>query len=85
MRFLAGVQFPIAALPGAAQMVAYALPVTYGLFAVRRVLLAGEGLAELRDTLLALAAMTVLFALAGAWLLRRMEARAKRNGTLHAY
>jgi ABC-2 type transport system permease protein len=85
VRFLSGTQFPVGALPGALQGMAYALPVTYGLFATRRVLLGGEGLAQLGSTLGILALMTAAFALAGAWLLRRMEARAKREGTLHAY
>jgi ABC-2 type transport system permease protein len=85
VRFLAGVQFPVQALPFALQSVAYALPVTYGLFAVRRVLLSGEGLDTLGDPLLALVAMSAGFALAGAWLIRAMEDRAKRNGTIHVF
>jgi ABC-2 type transport system permease protein len=85
LAFLGGVRFPVGALPGALQGVAYALPVTYGLVAVRGVLLGGQGLAELQGTLLVLAAMSAGFALAGALLIQRMEARAKRNGTLHVY
>ena len=83
--FLSGVQFPLAALPSALQAVSYVLPVTYGVFAVRRSLLGGEGLAELAPTLAILAVMTVAFAAAGTWLLHRMEVRAKRTGSLHAY
>lgn len=85
VRFLSGTQFPVSALPGGVQAASYALPVTYGLLATRRALLGGEGLATLWDECLALVGMSLLFALLGAWLLGRMEARAKRTGTLHAY
>jgi ABC-2 type transport system permease protein len=85
VRFLSGAQFPLGALPGAIQSVSYALPVTYGLFTVRRALLAGAGLQDLGFELMMLVLMTVLFAALGAWLIGRMELRAKRSGTLHAY
>ncbi|HEV8358910.1 MAG TPA: ABC transporter permease [Candidatus Thermoplasmatota archaeon] len=83
--FLAGVQFPVQALPGALQAVSYALPVTFGLAAVRGAVLQGQGLDGQGPALLALVAMSVVFAAAGAVLIRRMEARAKREGTIHAY
>jgi ABC-2 type transport system permease protein len=85
VRFLSGTQFPIGALPAGLQALSYAIPVTFGLSAVRGTLLGGQGLAELAPSLLILVGMSAAFALAGAWLIHRMELRAKRNGTLHAY
>lgn len=85
VRFLAGVQFPVQALPGAVQAVSYALPVTYGLAAVRATLLEGAGLEALGAAFGALVAMSAVFGAGGALLIRRMEARAKRDGTIHAY
>lgn len=85
VRFLSGTQFPLAALPFGLQAVSYALPVTYGMYAVRRALLAGEGLAQLVDSFLILLAMSAVFFALGVWLIHRMEQRAKRKGTLHAY
>ncbi|MGQ0535867.1 MAG: ABC transporter permease [Methanobacteriota archaeon] len=85
VRFFSGTQFPIAALPVALQSVSYAIPVTYGLLALRQTLLLGRGLEALAEEIAALVLMTVAFTLAGAWLIGRMEARAKMHGTLHAY
>jgi ABC-2 type transport system permease protein len=83
--FLSGTQFPVAALPGAAQAVSYAIPVTYGLLGVRRTLLDGARLGDIAPDLLPLVVMAVLFTAAGIVLLRRMELRAKRSGSIHAY
>ncbi|MHB8604581.1 MAG: ABC transporter permease [Thermoplasmatota archaeon] len=85
VRFLSGTQFPVTALPGVLQAVSYALPVTYGLAAVRRVLLLGGDLSDVAQTLATLAGITALFAALGVFLLGRMEKRAKRTGSLHAY
>jgi ABC-2 type transport system permease protein len=85
VRFLSGTQFPVSALPFGLQAVSAALPVTWGLLAVRQATLGGASLHDLAPSLGALAGMTVLFTLLGAWLLHRMELRAKRKGTLHAY
>jgi ABC-2 type transport system permease protein len=85
VRFLSGTQFPVGALPIALQGAAYAIPVTFGLIAVRGTLLGGQHLDALGPQLAALVGMTIVFSLAGAWLIGDMEKRAKRNGTLHAY
>ncbi|MCA1813630.1 MAG: ABC transporter permease [Halobacteriales archaeon] len=83
--FLSGTQFPVAALPSAAQAVSYALPVTYGLLGVRRALLSGATVQQLVPDMVPLVLMTVVFTVLGVWLIGRMEARAKRTGSIHAY
>ncbi|HVL47616.1 MAG TPA: ABC transporter permease [Candidatus Thermoplasmatota archaeon] len=85
IRFLAGVQFPVSALPTQIQYASFAIPVTYGIAAVRRVFLAGGDIAAVSGELLALALSTVVFFAIGAYLIGRMEKEAKRRGTLHVY
>lgn len=85
IRFFAGVQFPVAALPAAVQAVSYAIPVTYGLLAVRATLIGNAGWADVSDTLITLAILTVGLFTAGAWMVNRMEMIAKKRGTLHQY
>ena len=57
-QFLGGVYFPIAVLPTWLQTGAKLLPVTHGLEAMRRALLEGASLADLRSPLLILAAFS---------------------------
>ncbi len=83
VRFLTGTNFPVSALPGALQAVSYALPMTWGMIAVRGAFL-GET-TGVGKTLVALAAFTVLFFALGAWLIGVMERISKERGTLHHY
>lgn len=85
VRFFSGSQFPLAALPAALRAVSFAIPVTWGLTAVRASLMEGAGLAELAPTYGVLAAFTLFFAAAGAWLVGHTERVAKERGTLHRY
>lgn len=85
VRFFTGTNFPVGALPAALQAVSFALPMTYGMIAVRGAFLGSAGWSELSDTLLALAAFTVVFWVLGVLLVRRMEGIAKRRGTLHTF
>lgn len=85
VRFLSGTQFPLTVLPVGLQAVGYAIPVTFGLIAVRATTLGGARLADVAPELAGLAVASAVFFVAGAWLIRRMEARAKRSGTLSAY
>lgn len=85
VRFFTGTNFPISALPTALQVVSFALPMTYGMIAVRGAFTGSETWASLSGTLLALVAFTAFFWVLGVVLIRRMERIAKERGTLHTY
>ena len=85
VRFFTGTNFPVSALPSFLQAVSFALPMTYGMIAVRDVFVGDATWGSLSWTLLALAGFTASFWVLGALLVRRMEAIAKQRGTLHTY
>ncbi|HEX2022077.1 MAG TPA: ABC transporter permease [Candidatus Thermoplasmatota archaeon] len=85
VRFFTGTSFPVRALPVVLQSVSYAIPMTWGMIAVRAAFMGGHSWATLAPTLGALAAFTAFFWLMGVLLIRRMEAIAKTRGTLHRY
>ncbi len=60
---LSGFMFPYRGMPGWAQVLGEALPLTHFLRLVRAVMLKGAGLADVQSTLAALAAFVVVFAL----------------------
>jgi ABC-2 type transport system permease protein len=79
---LAGAVFPVALLPGVLQAVAHAIPATYGLRALRAVLLEDAGAAAVAgDALILLAFNVVMFPLA-LGLLRWALKVARVTGTL---
>lgn len=86
-RLLCGVFFPLVVMPWSLQAVARFFPLTYGLDAIRRVLLAGEGLtspAVGRDLLWLLAFSAVLLP-AGVGVLVHQYTKARKAGTLCQY
>ena len=85
VRFFTGTNFPVGVLPGVLQAVSFALPMTYGMIAVRAVFLGTGHWGNLGGTLAALVGFTAFFWILGVLLVGRMEAIAKRRGTLHAY
>lgn len=85
VRFFTGTNFPVSALPVLLQTISYALPMTYGMIAVRQVFSGAGTWGSLSTTLLALAGFTTFFWVAGVVLVRRMEILAKERGTLHRY
>jgi ABC-2 type transport system permease protein len=85
VRFFTGTNFPVSALPVLLQTVSYALPMTYGMIAVREVFASDATWASLSGTMGALVAFTIFFWALGALLVRRMERLAKERGTLHQY
>jgi ABC-2 type transport system permease protein len=85
VRFFTGTNFPVAALPAFLQAVSFALPMTYGMIAVRQVFTGAGTWASLATTLLALAGFTAFFWALGVVLVKRMENLAKTRGTLHTY
>ncbi len=84
MRFLTGTSFPVRALPSALQALSLALPVTYGMVAIRAAFL-GASPESMAVTLGALVAFTAGFLLLGVALVAKMEEVAKRRGTLHTF
>lgn len=85
VRFFTGTSFPVSALPLFLQTISYALPMTYGMIAVRDVFTGQGSWSSLADTMLALVAFTLFFWTLGVVLIRRMEILAKERGTLHQY
>lgn len=85
VRFFTGTNFPVAALPGALQAVSFALPMTYGMIAVRGAFTGTATWTNTAGTLGALALFTAFFWVLGVVLLRRMERLAKERGTLHTF
>lgn len=85
VRFFTGTNFPVSALPLVLQGVSYALPMTYGMIAVRAAFLGTATWESLRFDLLALVAFTVVFWVLGVILVGRMEKLAKERGTLHTF
>lgn len=79
---LAGAVFPVAVLPEGLQLLARGVPAFYGLRGVREILLAGGGLADVREDLLALAAFNVVLLPLAMWALSRAIRMARITGTL---
>jgi ABC-2 type transport system permease protein len=80
-----GMSFPIVVLPEWGRAVAMALPPTYLINDLRRVLLAGAGLAELLPSLAVLLALGVLLCGLAVVAFRRTERYARRGGSLAQY
>lgn len=85
VRFFTGTNFPVSALPVLLQTVSYALPMTYGMIAVRQVFTGAGSWSSLAPTIGALVGFTVFFWVVGVLLIGRMERIAKQRGTLHRY
>lgn len=82
MEFFSGVRIPLFALPGWAQLVGVAFPLTGSLLVLRGSLLEAGMLSDLWPQLLGLAVLSALLLLVSAWLLRVGERRARRTGSL---
>jgi ABC-2 type transport system permease protein len=80
-----GMSFPIVVLPEWGRAVAMALPPTYLIGDLRRVLLAGAGLAELLPSLAVLLALGLLLCGLAVVAFRRTERYARRGGSLAQY
>ncbi|OLD01709.1 hypothetical protein AUG19_02420 [archaeon 13_1_20CM_2_54_9] len=83
IRFFSGVAFPVAALPQALQFVSLVIPVTFAISALRATLLSGGGLVDILNQLLPLYLFTAVFLFVGYFLLRIVEKRAKKDGSLY--
>jgi ABC-2 type transport system permease protein len=80
-----GVFFPTQLLGAGFSNVSRILPPTYGLDGIRRVLIEGQGLAEVREPLLVLLGFLVVLLPLSLWVFGRAIRRAKREGSLIQY
>ena len=84
-----GVFFPTQLLSEAAgegfRQVSRALPTTYGLDGIRRVLIQGQGFADVREPLAALLIFLAVLLPFSLWVFARAVRRAKREGSLIQY
>jgi ABC-2 type transport system permease protein len=83
--FVAGVYFPVELLPSWLQLVASFIPMTHALNIIRRSLLAGAGVSELRESILVLGAMALVLAPTGLALFLRAVRDSRRDGSLLQY
>jgi ABC-2 type transport system permease protein len=82
---LGGVYWPTSVIPSWLQKLSDAFPVSYGLRALRRVALDGQGLAAVRDDLLTLTAFAGFLLSVGVLAMASALAQARRRGTLSQY
>jgi len=82
---LGGVYYSTTVIPQVIQPLAALLPLTYGLRALRRALLAGEGPGVLLPDLAVLTAFAVVFLLLGGWCFLLALRHSRRTGSLAQY
>ena len=82
---LSGVFFPTQLLGSAFGTISHMLPPTYGLDGIRRVLIEGEGLSEVREPLVTLLLFLAVLLPFSLWVFGRAVRRAKREGSLIQY
>ncbi|HEX6187058.1 MAG TPA: ABC transporter permease [Pyrinomonadaceae bacterium] len=83
-----GVFFPtelIGEYAGGMKTISKILPPTYGLDGIRRVLIQGQGLAQVRDPLIVLLGFLAVLLPLSLWVFGRAVRRAKREGSLIQY
>jgi ABC-2 type transport system permease protein len=82
---LGGVYYPTHVIPSWLQMISAVLPLTYGLRALRKVVLEGASLRAVSPDLLVLLAMTMVLFAVGAVALSAALRYARHHGTLSQY
>lgn len=83
-----GVFFPtqlISEYAGGLKYISWILPATHGLDGIRRVLIEGQGFAQVRDPLITLLAFLAVLLPLSLWVFGRAVRRAKREGSLIQY
>lgn len=80
--FLSGFYFPVKFLPFWLQVAASAIPVTFGLDAIRKILILGAGLEEVYLHIVVLAVFSFALFFMARWMLRYMEDHGRREGRL---
>ncbi|MEM0129186.1 MAG: ABC transporter permease [Thermoplasmata archaeon] len=84
-QFFAGVLFPVSALPAGIRWLAYTVPLTFGLNALRPALLAGASFASIAPDLGWMAVYAAVTVPLGLWLFGRTLRITKREGTVATY
>lgn len=82
---LSGVFFPVQLLPEGFRAVSDLLPTTYGLDAIRRVLIEGQALGDVRSQIIVLVSFLVVLLPLSLWVFSRALRRAKYEGSLVQY
>jgi ABC-2 type transport system permease protein len=82
---LGGVYYPTHVVPSWLEKVSAAIPLTYGLRALRRILLEHASLVAVRSDVAILLVMTVVLFGIGAWLFSAAMRYARRTGSLSYY
>ena len=80
--FLSGFYFPVKFLPFWLQVAASIIPVTFGLDAIRRILILGAGLSEVSLHVVVLAIFWIVLLFMAKWTLRYMEDHGRSEGRL---
>ena len=83
--FFGGVYYPVTAIPSWLRNISEATPLAYGIRAVRRVLLHGDGLSLVAQDVATLAAMGVVSLIVVAWAFSSALVYARSSGTLSSY
>jgi ABC-2 type transport system permease protein len=83
--FLGGVYYPTTVIPSWIRELTAFLPITYGLRAVRRIVLRGEPFTSVAPDVLTLSVMTLVSLATGVALFHFALQRARRNGNLSSY
>ncbi|MGI0070487.1 MAG: ABC transporter permease [Thermoplasmata archaeon] len=84
-QFFAGVLFPVAVLPAGVRWLAYSVPLTFGLNALRGGLLEGSGLASEAAPLAWMAVYALITVPLGVLLFRAVLRQTKEDGTVATY
>ena len=79
-----GANIPLSILPASMRAVSQVLPLTRGIAAAREIV-AGAGIAQVREYLLGELGIGLLYAVLGYLLFRGFEIQAKRRGTLEDF
>ncbi len=82
---IGGVYYPVAILPAGLQFIAYLLPITYALRAMRGALLTGADWSELAPDVMVLSLFCLILLPLSLWVFRYAVDRARTEGTLAHY
>jgi ABC-2 type transport system permease protein len=80
--FLSGSYFPIRYLPDVVQLLASFIPLTFGLDGIRRVMINGQGIADIWPNIVALVIFTIILLPLAKFALNYMENLGKKEGRL---
>jgi ABC-2 type transport system permease protein len=83
--FFGGVYYPVSAIPTWLRSIADVTPMAYGLRALRRVLLLGDGIGSVGQDVAMLAAMAIVSIAVGSWAIAAALRYARQAGTLGMY